>query len=531
MLEEIRTVNHIITMKMNYLKNDLRYLSFLIITLLTSTGCHKKQASKPNLVFVLSDQQSWDMLGCYGNKRVISPNLDKLASEGIRFNHCITSSPVCSPYRGMLLSGQHPLVNGTIHNDIRMLPGEGKYFGEILRDNGYRTGYYGKWHLYGGDRVRPVPRGPYRYGFDEEFLTNNCTLDYSKEKSYYWDENNEKQLYGEWEPDGQTRQAVTFIDNHAGEPFALFLSWHPPHNWHTPTGWDTTEGYKYGWHKKGGYKYGAPGEFVNMYDPGSIRLRPNAADNDSVRYIYQGHMAMITNLDRNFGLIIRKLEEKGIADNSIIIFTADHGDLLASHNWPNNKACPEIESIRVPLIVKWAGNLKPRVSELLVGTLDLMPTILGLMALPVPGTCQGIDLSKAIKKGNDEMVKSVPLFFFPGDWRGIYTRDYTYAFTLDGGSPEPHAITAGWLNQNVLYSHKDDPFELNNLFLNPDYKNVKETLHKKSLQWMKKFRDDSFIFKETIQKILGTDDSKAYTGGKPKNFEGALLGRPIELLK
>ena len=139
---------------------------------------------RPNLVFVFSDQQSSDMLGCYGNKQVISPNLDRLAAQGVRFNHCISSAPICTPYRGMLLSGQHPLRNGAFENDVRMLPGDGKYFGEVLRDNGYRLGYYGKWHLYGGDRDRPVPPGPYRYGFDHEFVINNCTLDYDKERAY-----------------------------------------------------------------------------------------------------------------------------------------------------------------------------------------------------------------------------------------------------------------------------------------------------------------------------------------------------------
>lgn len=135
---------------------------------------------RPNLVFVFSDQQSSDMLGCAGNPQVISPNLDRLAAQGLRFNHCISSAPICTPYRGMLLSGQHPLRNGAFENDVRMVPGAGNYFGEVLRDHNYRTGYYGKWHLYGGDRDRPVPPGPYRYGFDHEFVINNCTLDYTK---------------------------------------------------------------------------------------------------------------------------------------------------------------------------------------------------------------------------------------------------------------------------------------------------------------------------------------------------------------
>ena len=211
-------------------------------------------AKRPNLVFVFSDQQSWDMLGCYGNPDVISPNLDRLAEQGVRFNHCISSSPICTPYRAMLLSGQHTLRNGAIGNDIRMLPGKGNYFAEVLRDHGYRTGYYGKWHLYGGDRNRPIPPGPYRYGFDHEFLSNNCTLVYDKERAYYWDENGEKQMYGDWEPYAQTRQAVEFINKHADRPFALFVSWHPPHRWKN--------------------RYRGPADLMKLFDPAKLHLAP-----------------------------------------------------------------------------------------------------------------------------------------------------------------------------------------------------------------------------------------------------------------
>jgi arylsulfatase A-like enzyme len=90
------------------------------------------------------------MVGCYGNKQAKTPNLDRKASEGVHFNHCISPNPVCRPYSGILLSGQHPLCNETMINDIQMLPGSGKHFAEVLCDSGYHTGYIGKWHLYGG---------------------------------------------------------------------------------------------------------------------------------------------------------------------------------------------------------------------------------------------------------------------------------------------------------------------------------------------------------------------------------------------
>lgn len=362
-------------------------------------------SKRPNLVFVFSDQQSWDMLGCYGNSEIITPHLDRFASEGIQFNHCISSSPICTPYRAMLLSGQHTLRNGAFGNDIRMLPGYGNYFAEVLRDNGYRTGYYGKWHLYGGNRDRPIPPGPYRYGFDHEFLSNNCTLVFDKKRAYYWNQNGEKKLYGEWEPFGQTKQAIEFINTHADKPFALFLSWHPPHN-----------------------PYGAPEDLMEMYNPDKLTLRANTPDNKKVRRIYHGHMAMITGLDQAFGQLMESLKHHKLAENTIVVFTSDHGDALLSHGNRYNKMRPEQESLRVPLLVRYPEELKPRKSDLLVGTLDLMPTILGMMKLPIPETCDGLNLTPFITAQNDNAVDAVPIFLPSRDFRGVYTRRYTYCY-------------------------------------------------------------------------------------------------------
>ena len=118
----------------------LRAVLWVLICGVLGVGAMGAEVRRPNLVFVMSDQQSFDMLGCYGNKQILTPQLDSFAGEGIRFNYCISSQPVCTPFRGMLLSGQHPLRNGAFKNDVQMVPGEGKYFGEVLRDAGYRLG-------------------------------------------------------------------------------------------------------------------------------------------------------------------------------------------------------------------------------------------------------------------------------------------------------------------------------------------------------------------------------------------------------
>jgi arylsulfatase A-like enzyme len=226
------------------------------------------------------------MLGCYGNADIKTPCLDAFAADSIRSEHCISSSPVCTPYRGMLLTGQHPLRHGALHNDLPLLAHNGTTFAQALGAAGYRTAYVGKWHLLGGDRDRPVPPGPLRHGFDETFLSNNCHMDYRPGHCYYWDEEGRKVFFDEWEVDGQTRQAAEFLDTcRTDEPFALFGSWHPPHD----VGFDP---------ETMTFDYGTEQDLMDLYDPAAIRLRPSAEDTPEIRRAYHGYYAMCSGIDR-----------------------------------------------------------------------------------------------------------------------------------------------------------------------------------------------------------------------------------------
>lgn len=482
---------------------------------------------RPNLVFVFSDQQSYDMLGSSGNRQIVTPELDSFARDSVRFRHCVANSPLCTPYRGILLSGQHPLRNGAIENDIRMQPGRGRYFGEVLRDAGYRTGYIGKWHLYGGNRVRPIPAGEHRYGFDGTFLSNNCTVVFDENRAYYWDEKGERQRYGDWEPYAQTKQAEDFLDRQGSDPFALFLSWHPPHNWAPvkPPAKGPEDG------------YGAPEEMLRLYDPEAIQVRGNCENTPSHRRVYRGHMAMCSSLDQAFGRLMKKLAAKGLAENTIVVYTSDHGDTLLSHGFRHNKMRPEAESIRVPLLVRYPGALRPRTSDLLVGTLDLMPTLLGLMGLNVPGTCEGQNLANAIRRGADNTVESVPLFLLNLDWRGVYTRRHTYAFDTSkpGGdalyreSFFKHPENVKW---NCLYDRERDRWELRNLYGDSGSARVQKRLHEQSLAWMKKFGDAGLPHDTVLRAAMSPEDFALRKAGTFfQQRSGILRGQPAAMLR
>lgn len=456
---------------------------------------------KPNLLFVFTDQQSFDMLGCYGNRQIQTPNIDRLADEGVRFEYCISSNPVCSPMRGMLFSGQHPLKNGIITNDIQMLPGKGRYFGEVLHNNGYRTGYIGKWHMHGGDRNRPVPPGPYRYGFNETFITDNCSLNYDPDSCFYFDQYSGRKIkYNQWEVYGQTEQAKEFIQKSPPDrPWALFISWHPPHD-----------------HKGG--KYTTLPDLENLYDPDKITLRPSMPDTPQIRKDMQGYMGMITGCDTAFGQLMDTLKKQGMDDNTIVVFTSDHGDLHGAHGRPWAKSFPEDESCRVPLIIRYPEKLHPRTSELLVGTLDLMPTLLGMMGLPIPDSCDGQNLTPHIIARNDDAVESVPLFYFIPSWRGVFTKDFTYSKR----GPINHKDKQDW---NCLYDRKDDPHQLKNRYYDNRYAGKREELDTLMNQWLDRFNDPFLNGYEFIN-LLGFDTPHQADKGKT----GRLPGRPIDIL-
>lgn len=457
---------------------------------------------QPNLLFVFSDQQSFDMLGCAGNAQIKTPNLDAFAGQGVRFEHAVANCPVCTPCRSMLLSGRHPLHNNCFENDRRLMTETeiGPGLGHVLRDAGYRMGYVGKWHLYGGERDRPIPAGPDRQGFDDRFFSNNCHVNYHPDSSYYWTEDGEKVMFKQWEAAGQTDQALDFLAESSGEqPFCLSVSWHPPHN--------------HGGGCAGLYQqFDAPEEFKALYKEDEIVPRgqlPNTAEN---RRMTLGYYAMCSEVDHHFGRLLKKLDEKGGAENTLVVFCSDHGETFGA-NAAGHKCSPEDVSVRVPLIMRMPGVLpEGQVSELLFGLLDMAPTLLGLMGHDTPSAWQGQDLSSAILDGNEDAVESLPLFHFKPSWRGVYTRRYTFALEQIERTPDVHIRLALDLSRNytrsynVLYDRDADSLQLNNLINSPEHIELASELTGLTHDWCRIFHDP-FLSHKRLMEIIGDQEN------------------------
>ncbi len=456
---------------------------------------------KPNLLFVFSDQQSFDMLGCAGNSQVKTPQLDAFAGQGIRFEHAVANCPICTASRSMLLSGLHPLHNNCFENDRRLLPAEviGPGLGHVLRDAGYRMGYIGKWHLLGGDRKRGIPPGPDRQGFDDCFLSNNCHVNYHPDHSFYWDEHGEKVLFGKWEADGQTDQALSFLAHgRHDQPFCLFVSWHPPHN--------------HGGGDPARYTgFDAPGEFKALYKEDEIVPRGHLPATPENRRMTLGYYAMCSEVDHHFGRLMAQLQTMGVVDDTLVVFCSDHGETFGAHAAHNHKGNPEDVSVRIPLLMRWPGVLPAgHARQLLIGMLDMAPTLTGLLGLEVPDHWQGRDLSAAILAQDDTAVASIPLFQFLPSWRGIYTRRYTFAMERVDRSPAFYARFKSDLrpsrqyvpSHNVFYDRTIDPLQLNNLFNSTGHIETAWELTLQTHAWCDHFRDP-FLSYEGLLDALG----------------------------
>jgi arylsulfatase A-like enzyme len=458
----------------------------------------------PNVVFVFADQWRAQATGYAGDPNVKTPNLDALAKRSVNFSRAIASCPVCSPYRASLITGQYPLTHGVFINDVH-LRNEAVSIAEAFKAGGYDTAYIGKWHLQGRGRLSFIPRED-RQGFGF-WRVCECTHDYNK--SAYYADGPERLAWESYDAEAQTRCAQAYIRSEGrdkAKPFLLVLSWGPPHNPYQT----------------------APQRFREMYDPAKLELRPNVPfpAQAAARRDLAGYYAHCTALDTYVGDLLKTIEEAGLADDTIFVFTSDHGDMLGSHG-QQRKQRPWDEAIRVPFLLlfplpRGEGRVRvpsplPRPSSPLPlgegrvrapGTANpppqgreithpfaepsIMPTLLRLCGLDVPKTVEGLDFSSLIVGGASlpRALSEAALIacYAPfGEWtrqgggreyRGVRTVRHTYVETREGP----------WL----LYDTDKDPYQLTNLVGKPEAAEVQAHLASE-LKKLLAQRNDQFL--------------------------------------
>jgi len=453
------------------IKNIIILTSFLF----TLSCIGDKQVKQPNVIFVFADQWRASDLGYTGNADVKTPKLDKLAEEGLNLSNTISTVSVCAPYRASLLTGQYSLRHGVFYND-KPLRNEVTSIAEVYKAAGYKTAYIGKWHLNGApepdcekdpfmNRTKPIVKSR-RQGFDY-WKVAECSHNYNN--SFYFDEDNKRHIWEGYDAFAQTKDAISYIKNNTESPFLLFLSWGPPH-----APYQT-----------------APEKYKKMYADADISLRPNVPEDktEKAKEDLRGYYAHCSALDDCIGELQQAIKEVGIDENTIFVFTSDHGDMLYSHG-QMKKQQPYDESIRVPFLIKYPALFKqakeiktPFASE------DIMPTLLGLSKVDIPETVEGKDFSAHLQ-GDATDVKaaliSCPVPFHQWnrkrggrEYRGVRTKRYTYARDLNGP----------WL----LFDNEKDPYQMNNLVNKQEYAKLQQQLEKELANLLKETGDE---FKE-----------------------------------
>ncbi len=405
-------------------------------------------APRPNLLFILADQWRFSAFGHGTDEVVRTPHIDRLAEEGAVCQRTYAANPVCTPNRSCLLTGRFSHQNGMIANDLMLPPAE-VCWPELFRDAGYATHYIGKWHMDGTAKPGFVPPGWRRRGFEtfEGFNRGHVYHD-------PWGFDDKGQPLADslvegpspyYEPALQTDLAMRFMREHQQHPFCCYLSWGPPH---TP--------------------FRPPASFAR-YQPADIRLRANVPEQhqEQARRDLAGYYGLCESLDHEMGRLMTFLEENALSKNTLVVFTADHGELAGSHG-KYRKGEPEEESAHVPLIARWPARITAGQSvRTLVSTIDLMPTMLSACGLEVPQTCTGRDLAGTILEdrptpgvdslyvegkvnaaaGPDDRQRNVR----QGAWRSLVTDRYKLTVRRDVDHVEH------------LFDLQNDPFETENL--------------------------------------------------------------------
>jgi arylsulfatase A-like enzyme len=451
-------------------------------------GAPAAAAKPPNLVYVFADQLRYQSCGYAGDEYARTPNIDRLASQGCNFHQAISNTPVCAPHRASLMTGKCQSSTGMVINELRLSP-EHECLGHVLTRGGYRTAYIGKWHMWANElghheetRNGFVPPGPYRLGFDDFWAAYNFNHIYYK--SPYFENDTERHIRKQYEPDGQTGMAIQFMNDHAKseKPFALFLSWGPPHD-----PWDDSN---------------VPPEYLDLYRNVTLPRRPNYsevsdpyADNwaklppnypKMIDAWQRTYYAQTANIDWNVGRMMDAVEQLGIAGDTIFVFTSDHGEMFGAHGRRAKYIFYE-DAARVPFLMRWPGHVPARqVSDALLGTPDIMPTLLSLLGLPVPRSAEGADLSgHALGKGGGtpeaahlQGMGTTAAWADGTEWRAVRDNEYTYGIYRRDGS-------------ELLFNHRRDPYQMHNLAGESSAAATLRHYRERSQAWRKE-RNDTF---------------------------------------
>ena len=428
--------------------------------------------SKPNIIFYFSDQQRWDTLGCYGQKLPVSPNLDKLAAEGVLFTKAFTCQPVCGPARACLQTGKYATEVNCYRNG-KMLPQDVKTIAQHFNENGYETAYIGKWHLASDsdkginpDVTKAIPP-EYRGGYKDYWMAADV-LEFTSHgyNGYVYDINCNKVEFIGYRPDCINNYAIDYIRNKTSDaPFFMFISQIEPHHQNDRNRYEGPDG-----SKEKFADYETPGDLIDTQGD----WREN----------YPDYLGQCNSLDYNIGRLVDTLKAKGIWENTVLIYTSDHGSHFRTRNSEYKRSCHD-GCVHIPMIACGKGFTGGKVIDELVSLIDIPATLLDCAGIDIPKDFQGNSLKKLASGECDNWAEEVFIQISESQvGRCIRTKDWKYSVRADA---------EGWREscadiyfEDFLYDLNSDPHEKINLVESPEYLDIRASLSEILKQYMKK---------------------------------------------
>ena len=493
-------------------------LKYQLVLFLLILSCSEKKI-KPNLVFILTDEQRYDTSIHYGNDKIITPNLNKLGHEAVVFENAYVAQPVCSPNRSSIMTGLYPHQTGVTQNKIP-LSEDIATFPQLLGKHSYETAYIGKWHLgkeldpsHGFSQVISMEDG-YHWKEDEKAGIPPRYSDYHKwliEKGYKPDSKKRgtfsrtfctKLPYEHTKSSFIDKKAIEFIDANKENPFILYLGFLEPH---TPVNGPFND-----LHDINDIELdNTYGDFVPKKEPlrnkiirinetsGGVKL---SLKNETtiLKEQMRKYWGLVHQVDLSVGKILNKLESLGLDKNTIVVFTSEHGRMMGKFGISPKRFMYEASS-RIPLIIK-APGYKPQKITYPVSQIDIVPTLLKYFGKQIPSFLPGkslldftssnvfiewnSDFTKDGKPTNGKNYDDCPVD--PKDCMNAMMQDIRTIVTPEGLKL---SLSAQNFDLSELYDLKNDPEEKNNLYYNPTYRDSINQLKKKIIDWQVKVND------------------------------------------
>lgn len=422
---------------------------------------------RPNVVVFFTDQQRFDTTGVHGSTLGLTPNFDRLAREGTHLVNNFTCQPVCGPARSCLQTGRHATNTGVWRNGATMdtrLP----TLAHLFNDAGYHTAYYGKWHL-SPEHFGPVPE-KYRGGYQSWLAANLLEFTSDAYETHLWDEHNQEHVLPGYRVDALTDAAIRHLDARSKivDPFFLFLSYLEPH------------------HQNHRDDYPAPTGYEETYAHAPRPPDLQALTGSSPQH-WPGYCGMIKRLDEALGRLIDALRSLGQLDNTIILFTSDHGNHFKTRNGEYKRSCHEA-SIRTPAAFSGPGFTGGGALNELVSLIDLPATLLDAAGIAVPAAMEGRSIlplvQRTSKAWRDDLFVQISE---AQTGRAIRTHRWKYSVrSLEIGEDGQPLIAraAETYTEDCLYDLLADPWELTNLIDNDAYADVTDDLRARLIKRM-----------------------------------------------